>query len=98
MPTMKLANLKHEQEVMYRTGKAGETHHEYGPWKIGKLWIAKRTSDLPVRLRKRTEFWRNGDILTLCVPDWPAEYRASDYCGEGVFMNEEWCLQIQGLE
>lgn len=98
---MTLADLKSfEKGVRYRTGMAGESDVEWGPWKDGEFFITRRTRDLPTNLRQRCSFWRKGDITAITPigegADW-ATYTQGDYQGNGLFVNEGYYLEIEGL-
>lgn len=101
---MKLSELQSQQTVKYRTGRdVGGDSIEPGwsEWKQGVLYIHRRDTDLPKKYRRGkvdSDKWKAGYILTLAVPDWGAEYSQHDYCGKGVFLAEDWYLEIEGLE
>lgn len=95
---MTTRELSSEQPVRYRLGKAGESQCEWQDWTVGKLYIARRDKDLPSKLRNLCSYWRAGDITTLAVQDrsW-AEFTEGDYIGGGMFMCEDYLIEIEGL-
>lgn len=100
---MTLAELKDGQPVRYRYGRGGDsdaTGPSWGPWTDGELFVFRRNKDLqPAYLRKRCAYWRAGDIVTITIRDLDlAEYSQADYQGDGLFLAEDYYLEIGGLE
>ena len=98
---MKVAELQDQQEVRNRIGRAGDgdaTGPSWRPWDTGKLFVNRREKDLPARLRGRCAYWAAGDITGLTIRDkgW-AEYTQADYQGNGLFLAEDYYLEIEGL-
>lgn len=98
---MTINELQDQQEVRYRLGRAGDgwsTGPSWKPWTTGKLFVNRREHDLPAAQRQRCGYWRAGDILGLTVRDigW-AEYVQTDYQGNGLFVAEDYYLEIEGL-
>lgn len=96
---MKLSDLKQGQTVTARHGRAGESSPNWGPWHETQIdYLVRRDQPLPQGLRRRSNAPDLGDIITLAVAGWPAEYGQGDYCGQGLFLVEDWYLEIKELE
>jgi len=95
---MSIADLKDYQQVTYRLGRAGNSKVIWEPWSIGHLFVNRREHDLPARFAKRCAYWRAGDIMGLTIRDkgW-AEYTQADYQGNGLFLAEDYYLEIEGI-
>lgn len=93
---MKLADLKDGQTLTVRYGRAGEHAPNWGPWHDSKIFLRRRETPLPKRLHNRSNAPNVGDILTLTLDSW-AEYGQGDYCGDGVFVVEDYYLEIKDL-
>jgi hypothetical protein len=95
-----LPNLNNDLEVRYRIGRAGRHSVDWEPWTTGKLYVRRREKDLPKRMRWGCANWKAGKILTITVRDpskcW-CEYSEADYVGDGVFLNEDYYLEVEGL-
>lgn len=88
--SMQLADLHDNQTVTYRLGRAGLSRVEWQPWTVGTLYVVRRS----VAFRHHPK----NEIITLTVrgAGW-AEYGERDFF-EGVFMAEDYYLEIKGLE
>lgn len=89
--------LQNNQRVKYRIGKHGEHSINWGEWKSGNLYVARRV--LPIK-RVKFSFTPNlGDIITLTIRNENcAEFSQQDFNEDGVFNCEEWNLEIEGLQ
>jgi hypothetical protein len=101
---MELKDLNNETIYTIRVGRAGETDVTWAPWGKSKLYVGRRESDLPKRLASRAKgYGKKGDIIELTPvgedmshSGW-ATYTQRDYMGNGVFLIEDWYMEIQGL-
>ncbi len=96
---MNLSELKHGESYRCRWGRAGESAPNWNEWQSVPLFIARREQPLPKGLRGRARGYANvGDITTLTIETTPwAEYSQADYQGDGVFLAEDFYLQIEAL-
>lgn len=98
---MILQDLQHGMTIVYRLSnrdnKSG-TSPEWDDWTKGKLYLRRRETPLPPKMRKKSKEPNVGDIIELCLEDigW-AEYSQSDYVGNGQFMVENYRMEIKGL-
>jgi hypothetical protein len=80
---MTTLDLRNNDVLLYRLGKAGESSVAWGDWKTGKIHLTRK---------------RNGEIATITPQnDFTAEFSQSSYCGDGIFNSEEFYFQIAYL-
>jgi hypothetical protein len=98
---MKLEEIENNIIVEYRVGRAGPNSVIWEPWTKGPLYVNKRTVDLPIKKRYQgsSDWWKAGSIVTLTPNNSStADFDQDDYCGDGVFCNEDYYLEIKELQ
>lgn len=81
---MKLQDLKNGQKVRLRTGRPGSEDVVWGDWTERELYVLNDKLGRPA-------------VLALKDVNWVEYAPAYDYCGGGVFLCEDYYLQIEGL-
>jgi hypothetical protein len=95
---MKITDLKVGDVVTVRTGRAGRTSPDWSAWREAIIvYLVRRDLPLSKSLQKRSTSPNIGDIISLDVEGWSAEYSQADYCGNGLFLVEDWYLEIKEL-
>lgn len=94
---MTLLELANGQVVTARHGRAERDGAHWEDWRQAVLYVVRRTEELSNSLRKRSTSPNVGDIITIVADGCDCEYSQGDYCGDGVFMVEDYYLQIEGL-
>jgi len=96
---MKLSDLHTNQIVTFRIGRAGKSNVIWGEWQQGYIYVARRLTSLPNKLKTRTNAPNVGDIITICPKDIVcAEFSQGDYFPEFHCFNcEDWYFEIKEL-
>ena len=96
---MKLSELENNIVVEYRVGQAGSNAVIWEPWTKGPLYVQKRLQDLPKKSHGSSDFRKAGAVLTLTpIGAGTADFSQENYCGKGVFCNEDYYLEIKELQ
>jgi len=84
----------------YRLGRAGLNGNiTWKPWKTGKLYVMKTDKDYPKAKKISPDSWRKDSILIVTPEDEnTAEFHQRNYEGSGLFCNEDYYMEIAGLE
>lgn len=97
-----LKSLKTGQRVRYRVATEMRKDPQLGyvpawsEWAESTITVFRRTTDLPVQMRGRSNEWRKGQIIVLHIDgrDDIAEFSESDYCPE----YNQWQCEEYGAE
>lgn len=93
---MLLSELKTNDKVTYRIGTHGASKINWGEWKEGIIYVARRSEDLPVANRKFSRAPRAGQIVTLGIE--LLEFSEGDYdLVTNIWSSENCLLQIKDL-
>lgn len=82
---MKIADLQNGQTVRCRTGRAGRTAAEYGPWREAALYVQRNTKGRVVIITLR-----DGSTAEFGPENFEPSYKE--------FCVEDYYLQIEGLQ
>ncbi len=97
---MNLQDLHNGQTLTVRHGRdvgGDSTEPNWSGWHPAILYLVRREIPLPKRFGSRANAPNVGDIITLAVSGWDAEYGQIDYCGNGQFVAEDYYLEIKEL-